>query len=135
MKVRIIISKEPIAPGAVFKSIANPRSGGSVFFIGTVRSESRGMKVSRISLEAAEDLARADLSRICRKVKEKFDVNDVAVAHRVGELKVGDIIVAIAVGAAHRKDAFRGCEYIIDELKKTTPIWKKEIGQGKQRWI
>ena len=53
----------------------------------------------------------------------------------VGRLKVGDVIVAICVGAAHRKDAFKACEFIIDELKKTTPIWKKEIGPGRERWV
>jgi molybdopterin synthase catalytic subunit len=87
-----------------------------------------------MTLEAAKDLAEADLARICDKACKMFDVNDIAVAHRIGSLRVGDVIVAICVGAPHRKDAFRACEFIIDELKKTTPIWKKEVGLGKERW-
>ena len=135
MKVKIVVSRKPIAPSTIFKWVANPQSGGLVFFVGTVRSESKGMKVTRMSLEAAEGLAKTDLARICKQVERKYRINDVAVAHRVGRLKVGDVIVAICVGAAHRKDAFKACEFIIDELKKTTPIWKKEIGPGRERWV
>jgi len=135
MKKRIVISKKPIKPEMVLRSVANTRSGGAVFFIGTVRSESRGTRVSRMCVEAAEDLAKADLARICDQVKHRFDVNDIAVMHRVGNLKKGDIIVAIGVGAAHREDAFAACRFMIDELKKTTPIWKKEIGPSRERWV
>ncbi|OGS42795.1 MAG: hypothetical protein A3K76_05310 [Euryarchaeota archaeon RBG_13_57_23] len=135
MKRKIIITSKPISPGRVLKWTANDRSGGFVFFIGTVRSESRGMKVSRMALEAAKDLAEADLARICEKASKKYEVNDIAVTHRIGSLRVGDIIVAICVGAPHRKDAFGACSYVIDELKKTTPIWKKEIGPRSQRWV
>ncbi len=135
MKPKIKVSSERIEPERIFKWVANDRSGGAVFFIGTVRSESRGMSISRMTLEAAKDLAKADLMRICTKASKKFDVNDIAVAHRIGELRVGDVIVAIGVGASHRKGAFGACSFIIDELKKTTPIWKKEIGSGKERWV
>ncbi len=135
MRTKISISTRPINPAEVFRAVSNKQSGGLVFFIGTVRSPSGGKRVDRLSIESAEDLAKDDIERICDRVKKRFAINDVAVVHRIGDLKVGDVIVAIAVGAAHRRSAFKACEFIIDELKKTTPIWKKEIGRGAERWV
>lgn len=86
-------------------------------------------------LEAAEDLAREDIERIARAAKRRFNVAQIAVSHRVGSLGLGDVIVIIAVGATHRKDAFAACRFVIDELKKSTPIWKKELGPGWERWV
>ena len=91
--------------------------------------------MTRMTLEAAKGLAKADLARICDAASRKFEVNDIAVVHRVGSLRIGDIIVAIGVGAPHRKDAFKACSFIIDELKKTTPIWKKEISSKGEHWV
>ncbi len=134
MKIKVEVTRNPIRCDKIIRSVASNRSGGLVIFFGTVRSASRGMRVQGISIESAKDLAKADIRRICTEAEKRFDFNDVVVSHRVGHLKVGETIVAIAVGAAHRKSAFRACEFIIDELKKTTPIWKKEIGYGKVRW-
>ena len=120
---------------SILRSVASPEAGGTVAFIGSVRARTEKMKVTRMELEAAEDLARADLERIVRQATRKFKVTSVGVAHRVGSLGVGDIIVVIAVSAPHRADAFSACRFIIDELKKTTPIWKKEFGRGRQRWV
>ncbi len=88
-----------------------------------------------MELEAATDLAEADLKRIANESAKKFDLVRVAVRHRIGRLSIGDVIVVIAVSAPHRKDAFRACRFIIDELKKTTPIWKKEFCGSKHRWV
>ncbi|OGS57280.1 MAG: hypothetical protein A3K60_06115 [Euryarchaeota archaeon RBG_19FT_COMBO_56_21] len=131
----IVVTSKPVSITRVIKSVSSPRSGGTVLFLGTVRASSRGMKVTKMRLESAKDLAKADLRRICKAVDQKYAVNHIAVEHRVGSLSVGEIIVAIAVGAAHREDAFKACKYIIDELKKTTPIWKKEIGPARERWV
>jgi molybdopterin synthase catalytic subunit len=135
MKIKVSITSRPIPQSWALDAVANPRSGGSVFFFGTVRSESRGMKVNRMTLEAAKDLAESDLRAICRRASKRFKVNDIAVMHRVGNLKVGDTIVVIGVGAPHRKDAFGACKFVIDELKKSTPIWKKEFGPKSERWV
>jgi molybdopterin synthase catalytic subunit len=93
------------------------------------------MEVERMMLESAEDLALKDLERIAEKARRRYNICNIVVRHRVGEMRVGDAIVAIAVSAPHRADAFAACKLIIDELKKSTPIWKKEIGGGKQRWV
>ena len=88
-----------------------------------------------MELEAATDLAEADLKRIAKESAKKFDLVRVAIRHRIGRLSVGDVIVVIAVSAPHRKDAFRACRFIIDELKKTTPIWKKEFTSDNAYWV
>jgi len=88
-----------------------------------------------MELEAAVNLARADLKRISMEAARRFAVSKISVAHRIGRLKVGDIIVVIAVSAPHRADAFKACHYVIDELKKTTPIWKKEFSGRTGEWV
>lgn len=103
--------------------------------MGTVRGTSNGNKVTRMEAEAAVDMAKRDLKRISGEALRKHRVSKISVAHRIGKLRVGDAIVAIAVSAPHRKDAFAACKYIIDELKKTTPIWKKESGPRGSRWV
>ena len=91
--------------------------------------------MERMEIESSEELAKADLERISAAALERYGVEGVSVAHRIGALKVGEIIVVIAVSAAHRAEAFEACKFIIDELKKTTPIWKKEFGSEESRWV
>jgi molybdopterin synthase catalytic subunit len=135
MSVDVSITKRPIPVGKVVESVLCPSAGGTAVFVGTVRDRSGRMKVERMILESAEELARRDLERIADKVGKRYKVSKIVVRHRVGELRVGDVIVAIAVSAPHRAEAFAACSAIIDGLKKSTPIWKKEIGSGRQRWV
>lgn len=135
MNAIVSISKKPISISKVIGAVASESAGGIVTFVGTVRGSSHGTKITGMELEAAEDLARRDLLRISELALSKFDIEKVSVNHRTGKLKVGDVIVVIAVSAAHRKDAFRACRFVIDELKKTTPIWKKEHSGTRHRWV
>ncbi len=135
MKASVKISKRPISASEVTTSVESKSAGATVTFIGTVRDSSEGLKVTGMELESAMDIARKDLVRISELASDKFDITKLSIAHRVGRLKVGEVIVAIAVSAAHRKDAFRACEFVIDELKKTTPIWKKEYSGSGHRWV
>ena len=133
--IRITITDKPISVDAALKSASSKSAGCTVLFIGTVRNRSEGVRVTGMELESARDLAKSDLERISNLALRQFDVLKVTVSHRIGRLNVGDIIVAIAVSAAHRQDAFVACKHIIDELKKTTPIWKKELGSLRRRWV
>jgi molybdopterin synthase catalytic subunit len=135
MSEDVSISERPISIDKVVKSVLCSSAGGTAVFIGTVRDKSEGMRLSRMELETAETLATRDLSRIVKSAKAEYDVCKISVRHRVGKLNVGDVIAVIAVSAPHRADAFAACRYIIDKLKKSTPIWKKEIGGAKQRWV
>ena len=135
MDVQVKVTSKQVSVERVLGWVSSGSAGGTVSFIGTVRNKSDGMKVTRMELEAATDLAEADLKRIAKESVKRFDLVKVAVHHRLGRLKVGDVIVVIAVSAPHRVDAFNACTFIIDELKKTTPIWKKEFSGSRHRWV
>jgi len=135
MRPEVRITKRPVSVDAVIKATQSESAGGTCVFIGTVRSRSNGMRIERLEIEAAEELARGDLTRISGAASKRFDVCKIAVCHRIGNLRVGDVIITIAVSSPHRKDAFAACGFMINELKKTTPIWKKECGRGKEIWV
>jgi molybdopterin synthase catalytic subunit len=135
MDVQVKVTSRQVAVERVLRWVSSRSAGGTVSFIGTVRNKSDGMKVTRMELEAATDLAESDLKRIAKESAKRFDLVKVAVHHRIGRMKVGDVIVVIAVSAPHRVDAFNACRFIIDELKKTTPIWKKEFNGSRHRWV
>ena len=118
--------------------------GAIVTFMGTVRDfaevEDPGgarkkVKVKELLYESYRDMALQEMSRIEKHATANFDIDDVFMVHRTGLLKPSDRIVLIAVSAAHRKAAFSACEYIIDELKRMVPIWKKEITDHDEYWV
>jgi molybdopterin synthase catalytic subunit len=106
-------------------------AGAVVSFLGTVRDDG----IEMMELEAFRDAALQELESIRDEAVVRFGLKAVEVVHRVGLLSVGDNIVAIVCSAAHREEAFLGCRYIIEELKKRAPIWKKEIGENGERWV
>jgi len=113
----------------------SPESGGIDVFIGTVRNATKGKKVIRLEFEAYEPMAIAEMEKIARQAYEKWPVQKVLIHHRTGVLDVGEVPVVIAVSAAHRAAAFDACRYIIDTLKQTVPIWKKEIFEDGEIWV
>jgi molybdopterin synthase catalytic subunit len=129
------VSRGPIPVGKVIDAVRTKSAGGVVVFVGTVRDKSNGRRVCRMELEAAVDMAKKDLTRICNQASKRNEVSRIAVVHRIGSLAVGGVIIVIAVSAPHREEAFSACQYVIDELKKTTPIWKKEFGGKGSRWV
>ncbi|WP_295798201.1 molybdenum cofactor biosynthesis protein MoaE [Mucilaginibacter sp.] len=115
--------------------IMSPESGGIDVFIGTVRNATKGKKVIRLEFEAYEPMAIAEMEKIANQAFEKWPVQKVLIHHRTGVLDVGEVPVVIAVSAAHRAAAFDACRYIIDTLKQTVPIWKKEIFEDGEVWV
>jgi molybdopterin synthase catalytic subunit len=117
--------------------IKNAEVGGIVTFIGTVRdfTRDRSEKVEALNFEIYQDMALDKLSDIEQQAKDKYEIQDLLIIHRTGKLSVGENIVLVAVSASHRKPAFQACEFIIDELKKVVPIWKKEITGQDEHWV
>ena len=115
--------------------IMSPESGGIDVFIGTVRNATKGKKVIRLEFEAYEPMAIAEMEKIANQAFEKWPVQKILIHHRTGILEVGEVPVIIAVSAAHRAAAFDACRYIIDTLKQTVPIWKKEIFEDGEVWV
>ena len=112
-----------------------PKSGGTDVFIGIVRNATKGKTVLRLEFEAYENMAIAELEKIATQVFEKWPVQRLLIHHRVGILSIGEIPVIIAVSAAHRDSAFDACRYVIDTLKQTVPIWKKEVFEDGEVWV
>jgi len=111
----------------VIKNLKKPEVGCVVSFVGVVRGTSKKKIVDTVEIEAYNEMGRKTLQEIAEKAKGLYQIEDVSIIHRTGKLRVGDNIVCIAVSAGHRKDAFKACEWLINELKKIVPIWKKEI--------
>ena len=111
------------------------RIGGISIFLGTARDRSKGRDVVSITFEHYEGMAQKKLREIRERAKNDFDIIEVAILHRYGEIRIGDNIVLIVVGAEHRAEAFRACQWAIDELKRITPIWKLEYTPEGQVWV
>ncbi|NET40307.1 MAG: molybdenum cofactor biosynthesis protein MoaE, partial [Cyanothece sp. SIO1E1] len=114
---------------------ASAGAGGTVVFVGTVRDQTKGKKVVRLEFEAYKPMAISEMRKIAEAAKEKWSAHKIAIHHRVGVLDIGEIAVIIAVATPHRKAAFEACEYAIDTLKETVPIWKKEIFEDGEVWV
>ena len=111
------------------------RIGGIATFLGTARDRSRGRDVSGITFEHYEGMAQKKLREIRERALKDFDVIDVLILHRYGDIQIGENIVLIVVGAEHRAEAFRACKWCIDELKQITPIWKLEHTPEGDVWV
>ena len=119
----------------IVRQTARPSMGAIVLFLGVVREESRGQAVEHLEFEADRKTAISELETIRDEAIRKFGVTDVSIVHRTGSLTVGENILVIAVGAAHRDEAFKGCRYVIDELKSRAAIWKKEFTESGSYWV
>ncbi len=113
----------------------SPKGGAVVSFLGTVREFSRGKVIKKLHYEHYPGMAEKKLVELREDALKKFDILDMSIIHRVGELTVNDNIVLIVVSAAHRPEAFKACRWCIDELKKKVPIWKKEVATTGEEWI
>lgn len=110
--------------------------GAVVTFAGTVRDASEGRAVTRLDYEAYSEMAESEMRRIAEEACRQWSIGSVVMLHRVGELSVGEVSVIIAVSAPHRGEAFDACEFLIDTLKQTVPIWKKEhFEDGTSSWV
>jgi molybdopterin synthase catalytic subunit len=111
------------------------RIGGIAIFLGTARDYSRGHEVTSITFEYYEGMAQKKLREIRERALQLFNVLEVLILHRYGEIRIGENIVLIIVGAEHRADAFKACRWCIDELKQITPIWKLEHTPAGEVWV
>jgi len=133
--IEIVISGAPLNYEDSFKRIEDPAIGGIVSFIGTVRNHHKEKNVIKLVFEAYEKMAISEMRKIAESALQKFDIDKILIHHRTGVLDIGEIPVIIIVGAAHRKDAFRACEFAIDTLKETVPIWKHEFYEDGDVWV
>ncbi|HIH89238.1 TPA: molybdenum cofactor biosynthesis protein MoaE [Candidatus Bathyarchaeota archaeon] len=131
----IRVTRDDFSVDEELKRITKPSVGGLVTFVGTVRDSSEAGRVTRMEIEVYPEMAEKQLEAIRGAALNRFGVEDVLVVHRFGDLRVGDNIVLVAVSAGHREAAFDACRYVIDELKKRVPIWKREHTSSGARWV
>jgi MoaE-MoaD fusion protein len=129
------LSGDPLVVDEAVREVASDDAGAIATFLGTTRASSRGRQVVRLEYEAYEGMAEAEMERIADELKRRYDLLDVAIHHRVGQVEVGGTSVVIAVAAAHRADALAACKDAIDTLKVTVPLWKKEVYERGEEWI
>ena len=125
----------PIDLAALVARVASPRAGGIATFLGVVREHSLGRKVRYLLYEAYPPMALKEMQRLEAEVRERWEIEAIAISHRIGRLEIGAASVAIAVSCAHRREAIEACHYAIDRLKQTVPVWKKEYWEGGEIWI
>ncbi len=131
----IRVTRDDFSVDEELMRIKKPSVGGLVVFVGTVRDKSEAGHVERMEIEVYPEMAERQLTLIRGEALAKFGVDNVLVVHRYGDLKVGDNIVLVVVSAEHREAAFDACRYVIDELKKRVPIWKREHTPSGARWV
>lgn len=133
--IQVNISAEKLSLDEAYQSVLDEACGGNCLFIGTARNKNKGQEVTHLDFETYEAMAVKEMGKICEAAIEKFDIKKISIYHRSGEVGLKDIAVIIAVSAMHRAASFRACEFAIDELKKTVPIWKKEFLVDGSHWV
>ena len=135
MEPVITITHEPLDRVALIAEVTHASVGGIVVFEGVVRDNARGKQVRYLEYDVYPEMAIAKIREIVAEAEKRWNVERVAIAHRVGRLEIGEASVIIVVATPHRAEAFEACRYIIDTLKTTVPIWKKEVATNGEEWV
>ena len=135
MEPLIQLTREPLDRNALIAAVSNPTAGGIAIFEGVVRNNARGKQVRYLEYDVYLEMAEQQIRTIVAEAERRWGVEHVAVAHRFGRLEIGEASVIIAVATPHRAEAFEACRYIIDTLKTTVPIWKKEVATNGEEWV
>lgn len=129
------VTSEPIDQTALLASVQAPERGGVASFLGLVRNHHEGRPVLRLEYSAYGEMAEAECGRIVAEAEARWRVA-VALRHRVGSLAIGDTAVAVVAASAHREEAFAACRYVIEEVKRRVPVWKREFhADGTVAWV
>jgi molybdopterin synthase catalytic subunit len=129
------VTDKPIHLQELVDFVTDPEAGAVATFIGTTRNHNEGRRVIALDYEAYPEMAEKQLARLGQEASEKWQICRMAIVHRLGPVQIAEPSVVIAVSAAHREAAFAACRFAIEEIKKTVPIWKKEVYEGGEIWI
>ncbi len=131
----ILITEQPLDPNTLTDAVRADSDGALVTFEGVTRNHNDGRVVEYLEYEAYRPMADEKLRELVDEIKDRWAIDRVAVAHRIGRVDIGEISLVIAVSAAHRRPAFEAALYFVDRLKEVVPIWKKEVYEGGEVWI
>jgi len=129
------LTTDPIDITSVARRVVPPECGATVTLDGYVRQFTKGRETLHLFYEAYESMALKEMQKLIDQAKRDFEITNVGIVHRLGRLEIGETSVVISVAAPHRKAAFAACEWLILELKRTVPIWKKEVYADGEEWI
>ena len=135
MNIVITITEKPLDPESADMAVRQYSNGAVVTFLGTTRDNTDDRKVLHLVYEAYRPMADRKLAEIAAEVNERWAIKDVFISHRLGRIEIGEISLVVAVSSVHRKDSFTACQYIVDRIKQTVPIWKKEFFEGGEVWV
>ena len=131
----VAIRETALSVDEVFRAVGDEAAGGTALFVGTVRNHDEGADVDALGY-SCHPSAESEMRRIAEKVVAEYPVRALAAVHRVGDLKVGDLAVVVAVSCPHRGEAFEACRRLIDDLKHDVPIWKhQKFSDGTEEWV
>lgn len=130
------IVREPIDAAALLREAVSPSDGAALLFWGVVRNENEGRPVAHLEYQAYAEMAELEMRRIADEARERWGTGAVHLVHRVGKLEVGEASVAIVVASPHRAEAYEASRYVIEELKRRVPVWKREgYLDGVSEWV
>jgi molybdopterin synthase catalytic subunit len=129
------LTTDPIDITSVARRVVPPECGATVTLDGYVRRFTKGRETLYLEYEAYEPMAIKEMEKLVAAAHEQFEISNIGIVHRLGKLEIGETSVVISVAAPHRKAAFAACEWLIRELKRTVPIWKKEVYADGEEWI
>lgn len=130
-----LLVRDPIDIQSIKDKLQNPEDGAVVVFEGVVRNNANDRNVRHLEYDAYESMALKKIEEIGLQAKEKFDIRDIAIVHRLGHMEIGECSIVIVVASAHRGPAFDACRFTIDTIKQIVPIWKKEFYEDGEVWI
>lgn len=129
------ITNQPLNVGEIARRVVPPDCGAIVTLDGFVRQWTKGKETLYLEYEAYEPMALKEMEKLVISAKDQFEIEHVGIVHRLGRMEIGETSVVISVASPHRRAAFEACEWLIKELKRTVPIWKKEYYLGGEVWI
>ena len=129
------LTTETLNVGEIARRIIPPECGATVTLDGYVRQFTKGRETLYLVYEAYEPMALKEMEKLIAQAHEQFEIANVGIVHRLGKLEIGETSVVISVASPHRRAAFEACEWLIKELKRTVPIWKKEVYADGEIWV
>ncbi len=131
----IVLTEEEIQPSSAIEAVRSDACGALVLFTGSVRSPSGGREVSSLLYESYREMALRKMEEIVAEAESRWDLGKIALMHRTGSVRAGEISILIAVSSPHRDEAYAASRFLLEEVKEKVPIWKKELSESGDEWV
>jgi len=130
-----VVTRDHLDPATLVQAVRRDESGAVALFYGVVRNESEGRRVLHLEYDAYPSMAVKKMREVAQEVRGRWPITEIAIAHRIGRLEIGETSLLVAVSAPHRREAFEACHWAVDRIKQVAPVWKKEVWEGGETWV